>query len=115
MNVNYTMRDTVLGTTVKEKDLGVTISADMKVSEQCGIAASKGNQILGLIRRNITYKGKKLIIPLYKAIVRPHLEYCIQAWRTPWLFSLKKDSRTRGHEVKLLKDQCRLDIRKHSF
>ena len=52
----------------------------MKVSEQCGIAASKGNQILGLIRRNITYKGKKLIIPLYKAIVRPHLEYCIQAW-----------------------------------
>ena len=73
------MGDTVLGTTVKEKDLGVT--ADMKVSEQCGIAASKGNQILGLIRRNITYKGKKLIIPLYKAIVRPHLEYCIQAWR----------------------------------
>ena len=38
-------------------------------------------QILGLIRRNITYKNKKLIIPLYKAIVRPHLEYCIQAWR----------------------------------
>ena len=151
----------------------------MKVSKQCGIAASKGNQILGLIRRNITYKGKKLIIPLYKAIVRPHLEYCIQAWRPyrkkdidtleriqrratkmiPELrdlsyeerlkecglttletrrlrgdqievfkilngyenidrnmfFSLKKDSRIRGHEVKLVKDQCRLDIRKHSF
>ena len=178
LNVNYKMGDTVLGTTVKEKDLGVTISADMKVSEQCGIAASKGNQILGLIRRNITYKGKKLIIPLYKAIVRPHLEYCIQAWRPyrkkdidtleriqratkmipeprdlsyeerlkecglttleTWrlrgdqievfkilngyenidrnmFFSLKKDSRTRGHEVKLVKDQCRLDIRKHSF
>ena len=179
LNVNYKMGDTVLGTTVKEKDLGVTISADMKVSEQCGIAASKGNQILGLIRRNITYKGKKLIKPLYKAIVRPHLEYCIQAWRPyrkkdidaleriqrratkmiPELrdlsyeerlkecglttletrrlrgdqievfkilngyenidrnmfFSLKKDSRTRGHEVKLVKDQCRLDIRKHSF
>ena len=64
LNVNYRMGDTVLGTTVKEKDLGVTISADMKVSEQCGIAASKGNQILGFIRRNITYKGKKLIIPL---------------------------------------------------
>ena len=179
LNVNYKMGDTVLGTTVKEKDLGVTISTDMKVSEQCGIAASKGNQILGLIRRNITYKGKKLIIPLYKAIVRPHLEYCIQAWRPyrkkdidtleriqrratkmiPELrdlsyeerlkecglttletrrlrgdqievfkilngyenidrnmfFSLNKDSRTRGHEVKLVKDQCRLDIRKHLF
>ena len=68
----------VLNTTLKEKDLGLTISADMKVSEQCGIAAAKGNQILGLIRRN---KEKELIIPLYKTIVRPHLEYCIQAWR----------------------------------
>ena len=58
LDVNYKMGDTVLGTTVKEKDLGVTISADMKVSEQCGIAASKGNQILGLIRRNIIYKEK---------------------------------------------------------
>ena len=38
LNGNYKMGDTVLGTTVKEKDLGVTISADTKVSEQCGIA-----------------------------------------------------------------------------
>ena len=30
-------------------------------------------------------------------------------------FSLRKDSRTRGHEVKLVKDQCRLEIRKYSF
>ena len=77
MDVNHKMGDTVLASTVKEKYLGVTISADMKVSKQCGIAASKGNQILGLIGRNITYKEKKLIIPLYKAIVRPRLEYCI--------------------------------------
>ena len=58
MDVKYKMGDTVLGTTVKEKDLGVTISADMKVSEQCDIAASKGNKILGLIRRNKTYKKR---------------------------------------------------------
>ena len=56
------------------------MNANMKVSEQCRIAASKGNQVLGMIRRNITYKEKSLIVPLYKAIVRPHLEYCIQAW-----------------------------------
>ena len=31
--------------------------------------------------RTITYKEKQLSVPLYKAIVRPHLEYCIQAWR----------------------------------
>ena len=53
------MGDTVLNTTVKEMGLGLNISADlMKVSEQCGIAAAKGNQILGLIRRNIVYKEK---------------------------------------------------------
>ena len=48
----------VINTTVKEKDLGLTISTDMKVSEQCGIAAAKGNQILGLIKENILYKEK---------------------------------------------------------
>ena len=54
---------------------GIIISADMKVSEQCAIAASKGSQILGLIKRNITYKENKLIIHMHKAIVRPHLLY----------------------------------------
>ena len=58
----------------------VTMNANMKASEQCRIAASKGNQVLGMIRRYISYKDKSLIVPLYKAIVRPHLEYCIQAW-----------------------------------
>ncbi len=60
------------------------MNANTKVSEQCRIAASKGNQVLGMIRRNITFKEKSLIVPLYKAIVRPHLEYCIQAW-SPYL------------------------------
>ena len=55
------------------------MNANMKVSEQCRIAASNGNQCLGMIRRNITYIEKSLIIHLYKAIVRPHLQYCIQA------------------------------------
>ena len=45
----------VLSKTVKEKDLGVTMNANMKVSEQCRIAASKGNQVIGMIQRNITY------------------------------------------------------------
>ena len=49
LDVNYKMGDTVLGTTVKEKDLGVTISADKKVSEQCGIVALKCNNIFEFI------------------------------------------------------------------
>ena len=72
--MDYEMGGTILSKTVKEKGLGVTMNSNMKVSEQCRIAASKGNQVLGMIRRNITYKEKSLIVPLYKAIVRPHLE-----------------------------------------
>ena len=84
-SINYEMGGTILSKTVKGKDdLGVTMNANMKVSEQSRIAASKGNQVLGMIRRNITYQDKSLIVPLYKAIVRPHLEYCIQAW-SPYL------------------------------
>ena len=41
MEEEYKMGDAVLGRTTQERDLGVTFSADMKVSEQCGIAASK--------------------------------------------------------------------------
>ena len=78
--MNYEMGGTILSNTVKEKYLGVSMNANMKVSGQCRIAASKGNQVLGMIRRNITYKEKSLTVPLYKANVRPHLEYCIQAW-----------------------------------
>ena len=59
-DAQYTMGGTGLNTTLKEKDLRLTISADMKVSEQCVIAAAKENQ-------------KELIMPLYKTIVRPHL------------------------------------------
>ena len=55
--MNYEMGGSILSKTVKEKDLGVSMNANMKVSEQCRIAASKGNQILGMIRRNITYEG----------------------------------------------------------
>ena len=82
--MNYEMGGTILSKTGKEKDVGVTMNANMKVSEQFRIAASKGNQVRGMIRRNITYKEKSSIVPLYKAIVRPHLEYCIQAWN-PYL------------------------------
>ena len=76
MDEEYKMGDAVLGRTIQEKDLRVTFSADMKVG-----CCFERNQILGLIKRTITYKEKQLILPLYKAIVRPHLDYCIQAWR----------------------------------
>ena len=57
------MGGNILSKTMKEKYL----SANMKVSEQCRIAASEGNRVLGMIRRNIKYIDKSLIVdlPLY--------------------------------------------------
>ena len=72
-DMNYEMGGTILSKTVKEKYLGVSMNDNMKVSEQCRFAVSNGIQVLGMIRRNITYKEKSLTVPLYKAIVRPHL------------------------------------------
>ena len=56
--INYDMGVTVPVSTVKEKGLGITISADMNVSEQYGMAASRGNQILWLIKRTIHTRKK---------------------------------------------------------
>ena len=83
MAVNDKIGDIVLVTTIKEKDLGVTISADIKISEQCDIAALKDNQILGLIGRNMTCKKTKLYlakasIKQQLGLIRSHSEYCIQ-------------------------------------
>ena len=58
--MNYEIGGTIPSKTGKEKYLGVTMNANMTVSEQCRIAASKGNQVLGMIRRNITYKEKRV-------------------------------------------------------
>ena len=49
--MNYEMGGTILSKTVEEKYLGVTMNDNMKVSEHYRIAASKGNQVLGMIRR----------------------------------------------------------------
>ena len=80
-NVNYSLGGKNLEKVTEEKDLGVLISDDFKFGNQCSKAAKKGNQILGMIKRTITCKNKKVMLNLYKSLVRPHLEYCIQAWR----------------------------------
>ena len=63
-----------------EKDLGVWMSKDLKSSTQCSNVAKKANQMLGMIKRTIMQKVKEVILPLYKALVRPHLDYCVPVW-----------------------------------
>ena len=79
----YTLNDIPLGTTQEEKDLGIIIMDNLKPSRQCAVAANKGNQILGQIRRGFSCYDKNTIVAIYKQYVRPHLEYAIQAW-CPW-------------------------------
>lgn len=64
-----------------EKDLGVVMTHDFKVGLQCSTVAKKCFQILGMINRTFTCKSKIILIPLFKSLIRPHLDYCVQVWR----------------------------------
>ena len=64
----------------QEKDLGVIVSNDLKPSKQCIEARNKAIKMLGFIRAKVEYKSKDVILKCYNALVRPHLEYCIQQW-----------------------------------
>ena len=76
----YYMNSQQLEEVTQEKDLGIIISNDLKVSQQCQAATSKATRILGIINRTIVFKHSDILIRLYKSLVRPHLEYCTVAW-----------------------------------
>ena len=59
----------------EEKDLGVIIDRELQFDSHVNSKISKANQNLGIIRRSFRYMEKTMFLQLYKAIVRPHLEY----------------------------------------
>ena len=98
----YSLGNIVLKGSERERDLGIIVDKTMKFSEQVNSAVGKANATLGMIKRNITCKNRNIVTRLYKALVRPKLEYCVQAWRPYLRKDIDKMERVQHRATKMI-------------
>ncbi|GAB0193755.1 cAMP-dependent protein kinase inhibitor alpha [Grus japonensis] len=77
---NYRLGREWMESSPAEKDLGVLVGEKLNMTQQCVLAAQKANRVPGCITSRVTSRSREVILPLCSALVRPHLEYCIQLW-----------------------------------
>ena len=73
-------------------------------------AAKSPTELLGFIARNFRYKNKELILPLYKSLVRLHLEHAVQFWCPYLRQDIDKIEKIQRRAKKMIPE-----IRNHSY
>ena len=80
VQANYTMNGIQLAKVEQEEGLGGEISSDLKPSKQCPEIVKTTNKLIGFIGRSFEFRTEEIILNLYSALIRAHLEYCVQCW-----------------------------------